>query len=504
MKLKTCLLQVMAAGAIALLAAACSPSAPADSAPTLPEPRQPAAPTPVPAGVVTTAKQFASAQARIETDWDDYHQNFDRWRSGLTSCSRDAAATAFRKFASGASAISGQARGLPRSSDVRDLADMLVEAAEAEEAALRRLSDQWQPGNTALLEAVAEQRSKSLSAQIAVRDGLEDLTTIDPDSEEVIKDFSKEFESILEDWEALQKEYAEIRDGQETRGAEESAEDLGNLLEGFSKLREAIKELPSSGATGGLIEDLLDALDGQAESLEDLQEQFSGAAGPASPASTAAVPPVPTPTPTPPELTIFIVPPDGEEPKPGDDPDSDKPLPPDPPAPEPPSFEDADAAAAGSGEVLADTQAEVEALLENPAAAVDIDLEKVEEFEGEYLLLVNAWDKFHADYARWRANEGGCDRAAVSQDLAGYSETLSSLAGQVRGLPRASYLRPMGASLIEAVQREQEAMRVLSYNWRPFSTDAFRAFDQERSSSRELRRQTQVGVQELLTRFGGG
>jgi hypothetical protein len=146
----------------------------------------------------------------------------------------------------------------------------------------------------------------------------------------------------------------------------------------------------------------------------------------------------------------------------------------------------------------------IDDILEDPSAGLNVDLKKVDEFEREYLTLVKAWDKFHAGYGRWRATDGGCDRAEVSGELAGFSETLTVLAGQVRSLPRASYLRPMGNSLIEAVQGEQEAMRVLGYNWRPFSTDAFRAFDLERSSSRELRRQTEVGVQELLTRFGSG
>ena len=62
----------------------------------------------------------------------------------------------------------------------------------------------------------------------------------------------------------------------------------------------------------------------------------------------------------------------------------------------------------------------------------------------------------------------------------------------------------MGNALNDAVQQEQEALRVLGYDWRPFSTDAFRAFDESRSRSLELRRETEVRVDELLTRFGSG
>ena len=509
MKLKTCIMQVVVAGAIVIFVAACSPSAPPQAAPALPESQPAAAPTPVPVEAIRTAQQFAAAQAQIETDWDGYHREFDRWRAGLTSCSRDAAEESFRGFASDVSTISVQAKDLPRSADVRDLADMLVDAAEAEEAALRRLRDRWQPGNTALFEEVEEHRSMSISAQLSVADGLEDLIYVDSEISDIIEEFAEEFETIGEDWKALQQGYAELRDGQDNLSKGETIEELGDLLDKFAKLREAIEELPSSVVTDRLIDDLLDALDEQMEALQALQGELEDTADSSQDVPTAVPKAEPKPN-APPTITIATPEPPGTpgppgtpEPENGVD-DTDKAPEPTPEADNGVSFEDADDSADESDEVLAEVQAKTAEILEDPSAGLDVDLEKVEEFEREYLTLVNAWDKFHAGYGRWRASDGGCDRAEVSAELAGFSETLGVLAGQVRNLPRVSYLRPMGNSLIEAVQGEQEAMRVLSYNWRPFSTDAFRAFDLKRNSSRELRRQTEVGVQELLTRFGSG
>jgi hypothetical protein len=516
MNLKTCIMQVVAGGAIALFVAACSPSASPEAAPALPESQSTAAATPVPVEAIRTAQQFAAAQAQIETDWDGYHQEFDRWRAGLTSCSRASAEEAFRGFASDASAISVQAGDLPRWADVRDLADKLVDAAGAEEAVLRRLRDRWQPGNTALFEEVEEHRSMSISAQLAVADGLEDLTHVDPESSDVIEEIAEEFETIGPDWKAVQEGYAELRDGQDNLTKEETIAGLGDLLGKIGKLREAIEELPSSVVTDRLIEDLLDALDEQVEALQALQGALESTAD-SSPAVPTVVPTA-EPKPNAPP-TITIAPPEPPESPEGENGDGDKAPEPGPggkngdadKAPEPTpgddngvSFEDADDSADEFYEVLNEVWHKIDEILEDPSAGLDVDLEKVEEFDREYLTLVKAWDKFHAGYGRWRATDGGCDRAEVSGELAGFSETLTVLAGQVRSLPRASYLRPMGNSLIEAVQGEQDAMRVLGYNWRPFSTDAFRAFDLERSSSRELRRQTEVGVQELLTRFGSG
>jgi hypothetical protein len=54
---------------------------------------------------------------------------------------------------------------------------------------------------------------------------------------------------------------------------------------------------------------------------------------------------------------------------------------------------------------------------------------------------------------------------------------------------------------MEAADREEEALRVLRNSWRPFAADVYRALDQERAKAARLRRQADVGVQELLERF---
>ena len=60
----------------------------------------------------------------------------------------------------------------------------------------------------------------------------------------------------------------------------------------------------------------------------------------------------------------------------------------------------------------------------------------------------------------------------------------------------------MGDSLVDAAQREEEALRILRNTWRPFAKNAYRALDQERDNAVRLRRQANVGVQELLQRYG--
>ena len=536
MRLKTCLLRLMACGVIAVLFVGCAETAP--PAEGLPSRESAApAPTPVPPSAIASANEFAGAQADIQAGWDAYHQQCDSWRAGLTSCSRNAAETSLRGLASDAAGISSLALDLPRSADTRALADLLVEASEGEETAFRRLSIQWQPGTVSLFEAVDEARFASNAAQTSVADGLYDLTFIDPDIQDTLDEFSSEFEKVADEWADLENDYGEVRDGQDTMSAEESIDGLNGVVTGLEGVRGDIEDLPSSAVTDRLVKDMLDAVDDQIDALQSLIDDFEGGDSEGEETSSSqsadkSGQPLTRPS-------LFISPPttpgtrgdsplpssQGQDPgpqiqaDPPDDPpegtpEGEEPPPPATPTPTPDggngasaadvSFDDADDAFADAEGVRSDVRIRIKEIMDNPDEGLDIDLESVKDFEAAYGGLVSAWDRFHASYTGWRATDGGCDREQVAEALAGFSETLGGIAFAVRALPRDSFLRPMGNALNDAVQQEQEALRVLGYDWRPFSTDAFRAFDESRSRSLELRRETEVRVDELLTRFGSG
>jgi hypothetical protein len=128
------------------------------------------------------------------------------------------------------------------------------------------------------------------------------------------------------------------------------------------------------------------------------------------------------------------------------------------------------------------------------------DLEEVQEFVGEYERLLADWDAFHQRYNDWRRTEGGCDRTEVLQALGQFSIRIDELGRQVRDLPESGYLLPMYTLLVEAVEREEGAVRALRNSWQPFTVDAFIAVDQERDNANRLRRQANIGLQELRDR----
>src|SRR5918999_696508 len=141
MRIKTGLLFL--AGAAGLFMAACGSAATTAPTPT-PEP-QTVTSTPVPSEDREVALEFARSYRVIEEDWEQFHTDFDSWRTGLISCDRSSVQTALRDFAGDFNEITVQARDLPRPPQARELADSLIAAAEKENTALRELREQWQP-----------------------------------------------------------------------------------------------------------------------------------------------------------------------------------------------------------------------------------------------------------------------------------------------------------------------------------------------------------------------
>jgi hypothetical protein len=143
-------------------------------------------------------------------------------------------------------------------------------------------------------------------------------------------------------------------------------------------------------------------------------------------------------------------------------------------------------------------QDDLKNILEDSSAQKTTDLDN---FRQQYDALVRRWNEFHQDYDEWRRTDGGCNRTEVSDSLGQFSLRFEQISREVRALPRVSFVRPMADTLVEAAEREGEALRVLRNTWRPFATDAYRALDQERTNADQLRRQAEVGIQELLERF---
>ena len=124
------------------------------------------------------------------------------------------------------------------------------------------------------------------------------------------------------------------------------------------------------------------------------------------------------------------------------------------------------------------------------------------DFSNEYDSLLQQWRSFHRDYDTWLATEGGCDRAAAISALGDFAFSMGEIVSSARQLPRATSLLPLGELTVEAGQREEEALKNLLGSWRPFATSVYEDLDRELNASGKLRRQVDLGIQELLERYG--
>ena len=446
--------------------------------------------------------EFAAEQRQINEDWDQFHADFDRWRGGLTSCDRSAALAAFRGFAADANGITRQARNLPSSGLAKALADTTIDAVVLEDQALRQLRDGWQPGHVDLLENVENGRNKAASELRSVEFDLEAMVNTDASAAE---EFSEAFDPIAEMWEDFNDSYDALREEQSDMTLEQVVERLELLIADFQEVVDALDGLPSDPATRDLAKRLAETADDEAVGLDDVLEDLlafaetMGGESESLPTSTST----PTPTPMPSESG-------------GDEGASSqvKALP--TPTPRPsfrPSRNGAGATDTSVFFIDLDDQVEqskatleeVATNLENLAEEIsEEDMAFLAEFSAALAELKQERDALHQEYEEWIFTEGGCDRSAVSASLGQFSQRFNELGAQVNGLSQASSLRPSSDLLVEAFEREEDALGSLIQIWEPYKTDIYGGIDRERANADKLRRLAGRRTQEVVERFGAG
>jgi len=487
-------------GGVLLAAIACGSSSPAATGsvstpiPTLDIPatvsaKGPALPvriptsTPVSPEVQQIAQQFNTGYDAINQEWDQLHQDFDAWRQGLITCDPSAVQASLVRFSGSIAGTTETARSLSRHSSVRGLADQLILAAEQEEEALRLLRDTWKPDlgeeepepeatsngfdsdsddsdaseqdESSVFEGVAVARSAASAIQKRVADQLSDLqqqTTLA--AKDKVDDFDAAVQSASSDWDRFHRNYDSFRTIQGGLTSEEAADRLGDLVNEFTDIVLAIRDLPSTPSTDRAALLLANAVEDEDLALRMLRGAIpNGEEG------------------------------NGEAPATG----------------EPTLFDFFDV------EVVDANAARRQAGLELASALESVSSDRrnaIEAFVTQYTALNEEWAAFHGDYDGWRSTEGGCNRTKAVQALGGFAIRASELSGDVRDLPRATFLRPLGELMVEAAEREEGAFKELRTSWRPFDPQVFQTLDRQRNTSGKLKRQVALGIQELLESYG--
>ena len=212
--------------------------------------------------------EFAKQQQAIDEEWDQLHKELDLWRAGLTPCHRSSAEEALQDFAVSFNGVTEQARDLPRASTTRELADILIAAAEAEEAAFHQLRDRWQPNTVSLFEQVEEQRSNAARAQKEA----EDLAMELQEKYKKIGEFSDAFDVIKNDWNKFHDDYAQLRKEAGDLDSAAVLTRLEQLIARFDAVVEAVSGLPPADSTETLIEILQETAEAELVALLDVSD----------------------------------------------------------------------------------------------------------------------------------------------------------------------------------------------------------------------------------------
>ena len=552
-------------GLLAVLGVACSnQAADSTSEPSLSTQSSPAdnlSPTMVPVSA-ELVQEYAEAQQSINEDWDSFHVEFDRWRSGISACDRAAAETALRKYASDFGEITRRARNLPGKGIARDLPADAIAAAASEEASLRGLRDNWTPANTMLLENAQTTRAQSADmlrlTQVAV-DKLEEMD--DPDDRQVAKDFAKELAPVEGAWDDFYDSYDALEDEYLELDASEIVNRLRELADEHEAVARALEDIPSDKVTDPVQDPLIEAADAESEALGNLldtmrltarteassmngEEEESGEGDESTEANggNGAM--------TGPETTMengngtngegngspqgsaddtnqgsLGLASEAEQTSPsvqggvtgiaqlpfssstGERPGQQGSPPPSDDSEErdgdPPDYSEHfdlfEETLDSSRAVRRKAERDLEDLVEGFS---ENDREALASFVSAFDELMDDWDSFHVEFDGWVRTEGDCNRAGAASALQLYNQRFSEIGSRVRGLTQVSYLRPSSDLLSEAVEREGAAIRSLANTWAPYESDVYRGMDEERANADKLRRLADRRVQELIERNG--
>ena len=507
-------------------------------------------PTAVPPQAIQAAQDFAAAQDALSTDWDQVHRDLAGWRLGLTSCHESSVSVALIGFSGEFKGISQTARDLSRHPTVRSMSDQLIEAAQREESALRRLRDSWQagqsgpspelipqpeagpsfsggrgarpdlgpanakadkePGNRGTTSApqagyedAALARYEALDLRKRVADQLNDLTDrTSVSAQSQVEIFLSAIDSLSAQWDRFHDDYESFRVAQPSLAPSRTLNRLNALVEQHRQLVLKTRTLPTNPATQQVSEILAVAVQKEDSGLRRLRNSYQqlqdGANGGASSSSRSTAGSLSTvsmgqengvnrgtveegPTPAPPPVDL---------------------------TPEGQSnigsgglgiFDAFEEQLGRTGETRRQASLELDQAVSEASAA---NRAVVADFTAGNDGLLEQWRSFHRDYDAWLATEGGCDRAAVTATLGDFALRMGEIAYLARQLPQATSLRPLGELTVEAAQREEEALKQLRGNWRPFATSVYEGLDQELNASGKLRRQVDLGIQDLLERYG--
>lgn len=128
-----------------------------------------------PAASAADIDNFRQQYDLLVREWDSFHQAYDEWRRTEGGCNRTEVIEKLGEFSVRFGELTDRVQDLPQSSFVRPMEDLLTEAAQREEEALRVLRNTWRPFTANAYQALDEERANAERLRQQAEVGVQEL-----------------------------------------------------------------------------------------------------------------------------------------------------------------------------------------------------------------------------------------------------------------------------------------------------------------------------------------
>lgn len=215
--------------------------------------------------------QYRQARRAIERDWDALHLDYDSW----SQSQEKSAAETLEKLAARSQGLLNRVYVLPAPRPLEKPADLLVAAAEKEEAAWRKLKAAWKPGDEASLAAYEKERLSVNKLRRESSVGVEAVAAIGlRQNQELLGQFSSLHDQVDRAWNDFRSQYNAWRNKGGDCDRESLRRQLSERLAGFQALARRTYALPQSAVVRPLAELVNQAAEREEIALRQLRDNW--------------------------------------------------------------------------------------------------------------------------------------------------------------------------------------------------------------------------------------
>mgnify|MGYP001560485431 CR=1 FL=1 len=226
--------------------------------------------------------KYRRGRSAIEVDWDALQKDYDSWRQSLpkdskaTSADKEKTAMdTLQKLATNAQGILNRVYTLTSPALIRRPTDLLVEAAEREEAALRKLKATWKPGDE---DSLATYERERLAINKLRRDSAVEVGGITEASlqgnKSLLQQFSTSYGQAGKSWDDFHSQYDEWRNKGGDCDRNTIRQQLSDRLDTFHILAQRVNALPQPAIVRPLAELMTQAAEREEAALRQLRDNW--------------------------------------------------------------------------------------------------------------------------------------------------------------------------------------------------------------------------------------